>query len=60
MGELATAVQCKLPILLIVFNNGVLQNVKTQQAIPFGTYLQNPDFVALAKAYGAGAARIDG
>jgi pyruvate oxidase len=60
VGELATAVQYKLPIVLIIFNNGVLQNVKTQQAIPFGTYLQNPDFVALAKAYGADAARIDG
>lgn len=60
VGELATAVQYKLPILLIIFNNGVLQNVKTQQTIPFGTSLQNPDFVALAKAYGAEAARIDG
>ncbi|MPR35972.1 thiamine pyrophosphate-binding protein [Salmonirosea aquatica] len=60
VGELATAVQYKLPILLIIFNNGVLQNVKNQQTTPFGTYLQNPDFVALAKAYGADAARIDG
>ena len=60
VGELATAVQYNLPILLIIFNNGVLQNVKTQQTISFGTCLQNPDFVALAHAYGADAARIDG
>ncbi|MFD2573086.1 thiamine pyrophosphate-binding protein [Spirosoma soli] len=60
VGELATAVQYKLPIILIVFNNGVLQNVKTQQDVPFGTYLHNPDFVALAKAFGADAAMIDG
>ncbi len=60
VGELATAVQYKLPIVLIIFNNGVLQNVRTQQTVPFGTYLQNPDFVALAKAYGADAAQVDG
>lgn len=60
VGELATAVQYKLPILLIIFNNGVLQNVRNQQSTPFGTHLQNPDFVALAQAYGADAARIDG
>ncbi|QJW90170.1 thiamine pyrophosphate-binding protein [Spirosoma taeanense] len=60
MGELATAVQNKLPIILIIFSNGVLQNVRTQQDIPFGTYLYNPDFVALAKAFGADSALIDG
>ncbi len=60
MGELATAVQYKLPLILIVFNNGVLQNVRTQQEVPFGTYLYNPDFVALAKAFGAEAALVDG
>ena len=60
VGELATAVQYKLPIVLIVFNNGVLQNVKTQQDVPFGTYLYNPDFVALANAFGIDAALIDG
>lgn len=60
VGELATAVQYKLPIILIVFNNGVLQNVRTQQEVPFGTKLHNPDFVALAHAFGADAALIDG
>lgn len=60
VGELATAVQYNLPLILIVFNNGVLQNVRTQQTVPFGTKLHNPDFVALAKAFGADAALIDG
>jgi thiamine pyrophosphate-dependent acetolactate synthase large subunit-like protein len=31
----------------------VLQNVLAQQPIPHGTLLHNPDFVALAAAYGA-------
>ena len=58
--ELATAVQHHLPIVVIVINNGVLQNVMAQQAVPFGTTLHNPDFVALAKAFGAEAEAIDG
>ena len=49
-----------LPIVVIVINNGVLQNVMAQQAVPFGTTLHNPDFVALAKAFGAEAEAIDG
>ena len=60
VGELATAVQYRLPIVLIVFNNGVLQNVATQQVRPYGTELYNPDFVALARAYGADGAVVDG
>lgn len=59
-GELATAVQYRLPIILVIFNNGVLQNVAAQQAVQFGTELRNPDFVALAKAYGADGAVVDG
>jgi thiamine pyrophosphate-dependent acetolactate synthase large subunit-like protein len=58
--EIATAVQYRLPIVVIVINNGVLQNVMAQQAIPFGTELHNPDFVAFAKSFGADGAVIDG
>jgi pyruvate oxidase len=50
--ELATAVQNNLPIKLIIFNNGVLQNVMAQQLHAFGTSITNPNFVALAEAYG--------
>jgi thiamine pyrophosphate-dependent acetolactate synthase large subunit-like protein len=53
VGELATAVHEELPLIVIVFNNGILQNVLAQQAVPYGTRLTNPDFVALAHAYGA-------
>ena len=59
VGELATAVQYRLPIIVIVFNNGVLQNVAAQQAVPYGTDLYNPDFVALARAYGAFGATVE-
>jgi len=31
LGELATAMQYRLPIIVIVFNNGLLQNVSAQQ-----------------------------
>ncbi|MGV8839258.1 MAG: thiamine pyrophosphate-binding protein [Bauldia sp.] len=59
VAELAVAVQEQLPIVIIVFNNGVLQNVMAQQAVPYGTTLVNPDFVALARAYGADGAVVE-
>jgi len=59
-GELATAVQHRLPIILVVFNNGLLRNVSAQQTTPYGTVLRNPDFVALARAFGADGAVVDG
>ena len=52
-SELGTAVQHGLPLTVVVFNNGVLQNVLAQQQRPYGTALVNPDFVALARAWGA-------
>lgn len=59
VGEMATAVQYRLPIVVIVFNNSVLQNVAVQQSVSYGTTMQNPDFVALARAYGADGAIVD-
>lgn len=58
--EIATAVQYRLPIVIIVINNGVLQNVMAFQEIPFGITLHNPDFVAFAQSFGAEGAVIDG
>lgn len=58
--ELATAVENRLPIVIVVINNGVLQNVMAQQKEPFGTKLLNPDFVQFAKAFGAEAETVDG
>ena len=36
VGELGTAVQNGLPLIVVVFNNGVLQNVLVQQSAPTG------------------------
>jgi pyruvate oxidase len=60
IGELGTAVQYRLPIIVIIFNNGLLQNVSAQQTTPYGTVLNNPDFVALAHAFGTHGAVVDG
>jgi acetolactate synthase I/II/III large subunit len=56
--ELATAVQYKAGVLFIVFNNGMYGTIRMHQERAYparvsGTQLQNPDFAALARAYGA-------
>ena len=56
--ELATAVQYQLPILFIVVNNGMYGTIRMHQEREYparvhGTALRNPDFAALARAYGA-------
>jgi acetolactate synthase-1/2/3 large subunit len=56
--ELATAVQYGAGVLFILFNNGMYGTIrmhqeKTYPARVSGTELHNPDFAALAKAYGA-------
>ncbi len=56
MGELLTAVQNKLPIKIVVFNNHALAFVETEMMaagiVPFGTDLKNPDFGKVAEACG--------
>jgi acetolactate synthase-1/2/3 large subunit len=56
--ELATAVQYGLPVIFIVVNNGMYGTIRMHQereypARVYATALQNPDFVSLARAYGA-------
>ncbi|MES2048512.1 MAG: thiamine pyrophosphate-binding protein [Pseudomonadota bacterium] len=56
--ELATAVQYKAGVIIIVFNNGMFGTIRMHQEKEFpgrvsGTELHNPDFAALARAYGA-------
>ena len=55
--ELATAVQYDLPVLFIVINNGMYGTIRMHQereypARVYATALKNPDFAALARAYG--------
>ena len=56
--ELATAVQHKIPLVTLVFNNNAYGNVQQMQRNLHGnrviaTDLVNPDFVKLAEAFGA-------
>jgi acetolactate synthase I/II/III large subunit len=56
--ELATAVQHRLDVVVLVVNNGRLGTIRMHQERAYpgrvvGTDLQNPDFGALAEAYGA-------
>ena len=56
--ELATAVQYKAGVIIIVFNNNMFGTIRMHQERTYpgrvsGTYLHNPDFAALARAYGA-------
>jgi acetolactate synthase-1/2/3 large subunit len=56
--ELATAVQHNLPVIFVVVNNGMYGTIRMHQERHYpdrviGTELVNPDFAALARAYGA-------
>jgi len=55
--ELATAVQYRAGLILIVFNNNMFGTIRMHQEREYpgrvsGTELHNPDFAALAEAYG--------
>jgi acetolactate synthase-1/2/3 large subunit len=55
--ELATAVQYRAGLILIVFNNNMFGTIRMHQEREYpgrvsGTGLHNPDFAALAQAYG--------
>jgi len=56
--ELATAVQHRLDVVVLVVNNGMYGTIRMHQERTYpgrvtGTDLENPDFAALARAYGA-------
>jgi len=62
LGDLLTAVSHKLPVKLVVFDNGRLGMVKLEQeqgGLPeFGTVLHNPDLAAVARAMGLEGIRV--
>jgi acetolactate synthase-1/2/3 large subunit len=62
--ELLTAVREKIPLTVIVFNDGKLNLIRLQQFANFGrsksVELLNPDFGAFAAAVGARYALVDG
>ena len=61
--ELATAVQYGAKTIIVLLNNGMFGTIRMHQEREYpthvaGTGLRNPDFVALAQAYGYAAQRI--
>ena len=63
MGDLITLTQMKLPVKVVIFNNGVLGFValemKAAGFVDTNVDLQNPDFAAMAKAMGIFARRVE-
>lgn len=63
LGELATAVETRAPMTLLVFNNrgyGVLKILQEAAGVtPYAVDLHTPDFVGLGKAMGMPSERVD-
>ena len=62
--ELATAVQHKLGVIVLLFNNNLFGNVRSMQENLYdnrviATDLHNPDFVKMAHAFGANGVRVN-
>ena len=62
--ELATAVQHRLAIVFVVIDNGMYGTIRMHQERTYpervsGTTLVNPDFAALARAYGAQGTTVE-
>jgi acetolactate synthase I/II/III large subunit len=62
--ELATSLAEGVGPIILLFNNAMYGTIRMHQERRFpgrvvGTALKNPDFVALARAYGAFAARVE-
>ncbi|TIL68105.1 thiamine pyrophosphate-binding protein [Mesorhizobium sp.] len=62
--EFATAVQYDLPIIVVVVNNGIYGTIRMHQEREYpgrvvATDLKNPDFAALARAYGGHGETVD-
>ncbi len=63
MGDFLTLVQMKLPVKIIVLNNGTLGFVELEMKangfIDSGCDLQNPNFAAMAQAVGVKGIRVE-
>ncbi len=63
LGDLLTLRQNRLPVKVIVFNNGALSFVELEMkaagVVTYGTDLANPDFAGIAAAAGLFSARVD-
>jgi pyruvate dehydrogenase (quinone) len=63
LGELITLRQMRLPVKVVVFNNGALSFVELEMKaagiVNYGTELENPDFAAVARAVGLFGATVE-
>jgi pyruvate dehydrogenase (quinone) len=63
MGDFITLIQQKLPVKLVVFNNGTLGFVEMEMRangfLDTGTTLENPNFAAMAAAMGVRGIRVE-
>ncbi|NLB31557.1 MAG: thiamine pyrophosphate-binding protein, partial [Alcaligenaceae bacterium] len=62
--EFATAVQYDLPIVVLIFDNGMYGTIRMHQERDYpgrvsATNLKNPDFAAYAKAFGGHGERVE-
>ncbi len=62
--ELATAVQHKIGVIVLLFNNNLYGNVRQMQENLYGnrviaTDLHNPDFVKMAHSFGANGVKLN-
>jgi pyruvate dehydrogenase (quinone) len=63
LGELITLRQQRLPVKVVVFNNGALSFVELEMKaagiVTYGTDLDNPDFAGIARAAGLLGVQVD-
>jgi pyruvate dehydrogenase (quinone) len=63
LGELITLRQRRLPVKVVVFNNGALAFVELEMKaggiVTYGTDLDNPDFAGIARAAGLFGVRVE-
>jgi pyruvate dehydrogenase (quinone) len=63
MGDILTIRQHKLPIKIVVYNNGLLGFVDIEMKaggfLPMGTNLDNPSFASMAQSMGIHGVRVE-
>ena len=63
MGDILTIRQLKLPVKIVIYNNGALAFVELEMKaaglLEFGTTLDNPDFAKMAEAIGIRGFRVE-
>ncbi|HXQ93229.1 MAG TPA: ubiquinone-dependent pyruvate dehydrogenase [Nitrososphaerales archaeon] len=63
LGDFLTLIQLKLPVKMVVFNNGALDFVELEMKaagiVDYGTELRNPDFSKMAEAVGVAGFRVE-